>query len=163
MDALGVNDHCKMKAKREGKRRTSSRKSGVKVVYISSPMKVKTSASEFRMIVQELTGRDSDVVRIMEATTNDSTDHHRTGNSSHLSTAHHEKQHQFNGTVYYGLSDSYPGVGDNNHFPFESESPTESESFVDGNLFSMPHVERSFRENNFPIVFQEPALLDVFY
>uniref|UniRef100_A0A803NSS0 VQ domain-containing protein n=1 Tax=Cannabis sativa TaxID=3483 RepID=A0A803NSS0_CANSA len=31
-------------------------KKGVKVVYISSPMKVKTSASEFRALVQELTG-----------------------------------------------------------------------------------------------------------
>ncbi|XP_042501330.1 uncharacterized protein LOC122079139 [Macadamia integrifolia] len=33
----------------------------IKVVYISSPMKVKTSASEFRALVQELTGRDSDL------------------------------------------------------------------------------------------------------
>ncbi|KAI3844237.1 hypothetical protein MKX03_032308 [Papaver bracteatum] len=33
----------------------------VKVVYISNPMKVKTSVSEFRSLVQELTGRDSDI------------------------------------------------------------------------------------------------------
>ncbi|KAL3534624.1 hypothetical protein ACH5RR_003085 [Cinchona calisaya] len=33
----------------------------VKVVYISNPMKVKTSASEFRALVQELTGKDADV------------------------------------------------------------------------------------------------------
>ncbi|KAI8559199.1 hypothetical protein RHMOL_Rhmol04G0154600 [Rhododendron molle] len=31
----------------------------VKIVYISNPMKVKTTASEFRALVQELTGRDS--------------------------------------------------------------------------------------------------------
>ncbi|RZC77664.1 hypothetical protein C5167_001853 [Papaver somniferum] len=33
----------------------------VKVVYISNPMMVKTSVSEFRSLVQELTGRDSDI------------------------------------------------------------------------------------------------------
>uniref|UniRef100_A0A803ND70 VQ domain-containing protein n=1 Tax=Chenopodium quinoa TaxID=63459 RepID=A0A803ND70_CHEQI len=38
----------------------------MKVVYISTPMKVTTSASKFRAIVQELTGRESDVVNIME-------------------------------------------------------------------------------------------------
>ncbi|MCL7025789.1 hypothetical protein MKW94_007859 [Papaver nudicaule] len=32
----------------------------IKVVYISNPMKVKTTVSEFRSLVQELTGRDSD-------------------------------------------------------------------------------------------------------
>lgn len=40
----------------------------IKVVYISSPMKVKTSASEFRALVQELTGRHSDTSRFMEMT-----------------------------------------------------------------------------------------------
>jgi hypothetical protein len=34
---------------------------GIKVVYISSPMKLTASAEEFRAIVQELTGRDSNV------------------------------------------------------------------------------------------------------
>ncbi|KAI3994006.1 hypothetical protein MKX01_003019 [Papaver californicum] len=33
----------------------------IKVVYISNPMKVKTCVSEFRSLVQELTGRDSDI------------------------------------------------------------------------------------------------------
>jgi hypothetical protein len=32
----------------------------IKVVYISNPMKVKTSASEFRALVQELTGQDAE-------------------------------------------------------------------------------------------------------
>ncbi|KAK7290778.1 hypothetical protein RIF29_05459 [Crotalaria pallida] len=32
----------------------------MKVVYISNPMKVKTSASEFRALVQELTGQDAE-------------------------------------------------------------------------------------------------------
>jgi hypothetical protein len=34
---------------------------GIKVVYISSPMKLTTSAEEFRAVVQELTGRYSNV------------------------------------------------------------------------------------------------------
>ncbi|XP_062213448.1 uncharacterized protein LOC133914345 [Phragmites australis] len=34
---------------------------GIKVVYISSPMKITASAEEFRAVVQELTGRDSNV------------------------------------------------------------------------------------------------------
>ncbi|XP_015084304.1 sigma factor binding protein 1, chloroplastic-like [Solanum pennellii] len=43
-----------------------SKKANFKVVYISTPMKVKTSASRFRSLVQELTGQDSDIARIME-------------------------------------------------------------------------------------------------
>ncbi|KNA10947.1 hypothetical protein SOVF_139670 [Spinacia oleracea] len=38
----------------------------LKVVYISTPMKVTTSASKFRAIVQELTGQESDVSNIMD-------------------------------------------------------------------------------------------------
>ncbi|XP_027173895.1 sigma factor binding protein 1, chloroplastic-like [Coffea eugenioides] len=38
-----------------------NKKKPVKVVYISNPMKVKTSASEFRALVQELTGQDADM------------------------------------------------------------------------------------------------------
>lgn len=53
--------HMKNPKKRKGRRED------VKVVYISSPVKVKTCASRFRALVQELTGRDSDVSRYMEA------------------------------------------------------------------------------------------------
>ncbi|OEL35691.1 hypothetical protein BAE44_0003290 [Dichanthelium oligosanthes] len=35
-------------------------KKPIKVVYISNPMRVKTSAAGFRALVQELTGRDAD-------------------------------------------------------------------------------------------------------
>ncbi|CAI9765036.1 unnamed protein product [Fraxinus pennsylvanica] len=53
----------------QGKKKTkrNNKSDSLKVVYISSPMKVKTSASRFRSLVQELTGRDSDVSRYMEA------------------------------------------------------------------------------------------------
>ncbi|PIA60143.1 hypothetical protein AQUCO_00400796v1 [Aquilegia coerulea] len=42
-------------------KQAKSKKKPVKVVYISNPMKVKTSASDFRALVQELTGQDSDI------------------------------------------------------------------------------------------------------
>lgn len=51
----------------KSKRKMRREKEAVKVVYISTPMKVKTSASRFRSLVQELTGRHSDIARIMEA------------------------------------------------------------------------------------------------
>lgn len=46
--------------------RKSSSDSLLKVVYISSPMKVKTSASRFRTLVQELTGRESDISQFID-------------------------------------------------------------------------------------------------
>ncbi|KAK9741918.1 hypothetical protein RND81_03G137500 [Saponaria officinalis] len=65
------NFHHQMKAKKSRKSRGIVKKpcgkdGMMKVVYISTPLKVKTSASNFRQLVQELTGRESDVVRIME-------------------------------------------------------------------------------------------------
>ncbi|XP_057457634.1 uncharacterized protein LOC130748430 [Lotus japonicus] len=54
---LGVSNNHVMKGKRQGKKN----KKEIKVTYISSPMKVKTSASNFRALVQELTGQDSNV------------------------------------------------------------------------------------------------------
>ncbi|PRQ49774.1 hypothetical protein RchiOBHm_Chr2g0125651 [Rosa chinensis] len=52
-----------------------SKKKPIKVVYISNPMKITTSASEFRALVQQLTGQDAD----------DLPDLHRTSNN-HLIT-----------------------------------------------------------------------------
>ncbi|KAJ0045063.1 hypothetical protein Pint_05221 [Pistacia integerrima] len=57
MDVLGVH-HQIIKSKKHRNKRS---KKGIKVVYISSPMKVNTCASNFRALVQELTGKDSDV------------------------------------------------------------------------------------------------------
>ncbi|CAJ2638769.1 uncharacterized protein LOC123913300 [Trifolium pratense] len=56
INMLGVNNHVM-----KGKRQSKKNKKEVKVTYISSPMKVKTSASNFRALVQELTGQDSNV------------------------------------------------------------------------------------------------------
>ncbi|XP_038892750.1 sigma factor binding protein 1, chloroplastic-like [Benincasa hispida] len=52
--------------KKHPKRSKKSAAANFKVVYISSPMKVKTSASKFRSLVQKLTGQDSDAERFME-------------------------------------------------------------------------------------------------
>ncbi|KAL0414915.1 UNVERIFIED_CONTAM: hypothetical protein Sradi_1693200 [Sesamum radiatum] len=46
----------------KGKRKNNN---SLKVVYISSPMKVKTSASRFRSLVQQLTGKNSDISQYM--------------------------------------------------------------------------------------------------
>ncbi|KAF8731179.1 hypothetical protein HU200_016502 [Digitaria exilis] len=46
---------------RKGGRHQHGGGKGIKVVYISSPMKLTASAKEFRAVVQELTGRDSNV------------------------------------------------------------------------------------------------------
>lgn len=54
-----VQETTKKKATR--KRKSSDPKNQpLKVVYISNPMRVQTSAAEFRALVQELTGRDAD-------------------------------------------------------------------------------------------------------
>ncbi|GFZ02438.1 hypothetical protein Acr_15g0010460 [Actinidia rufa] len=50
----------------EHTRKSKRKRESVKVVYISSPVKVKTSASRFRALVQELTGQHSDVSRFAE-------------------------------------------------------------------------------------------------
>ncbi|XP_021299970.1 uncharacterized protein LOC110428462 [Herrania umbratica] len=57
MDVHGARH---MKPHKKHSKRSNSKKD-IKVVYISSPMKVKTCASQFRALVQELTGKDSDV------------------------------------------------------------------------------------------------------
>ncbi|MED6193191.1 hypothetical protein PIB30_016689 [Stylosanthes scabra] len=45
---------------KQKKRNSNNNKKEIKVVYISNPMKVKTSASQFRALVQELTGQDAE-------------------------------------------------------------------------------------------------------
>ncbi|WZY87739.1 hypothetical protein YC2023_044474 [Brassica napus] len=52
------NDSTYPKA-REQMKKTASRNKPIKVRYISNPMRVKTCASKFRELVQELTGQDA--------------------------------------------------------------------------------------------------------
>ncbi|KAI9161709.1 hypothetical protein LWI28_019982 [Acer negundo] len=56
MENLVTSVHHR-KATRKSKTKTKTKP--IKVVYISNPMKVKTCASKFRALVQELTGRDA--------------------------------------------------------------------------------------------------------
>ncbi|KAI6696917.1 hypothetical protein NL676_017036 [Syzygium grande] len=51
---------CSMQ-KRKPTKRSKPKSKPIKVVYISNPMRVKTSASQFRALVQELTGRDAEL------------------------------------------------------------------------------------------------------
>ncbi|KAL7083765.1 hypothetical protein ACP275_14G182600 [Erythranthe tilingii] len=52
------------------KKSVKRKNNSLKVVYISSPMKVKTSASRFRSLVQQLTGKNSDISQYMEGDNN---------------------------------------------------------------------------------------------
>ncbi|URE10670.1 hypothetical protein MUK42_03825 [Musa troglodytarum] len=54
MERLGVR-------RRKSPKQSKAKKTPIKVVYISNPMKVKASVAEFRSVVQELTGQDSDI------------------------------------------------------------------------------------------------------
>ncbi|GAB4843944.1 hypothetical protein Ancab_013908 [Ancistrocladus abbreviatus] len=48
------------KKKTRATKKAQSKNKPLKVVYISNPVKFKTSASEFRALVQELTGQDAE-------------------------------------------------------------------------------------------------------
>ncbi|XP_022744083.1 uncharacterized protein LOC111295010 [Durio zibethinus] len=48
-------------AKKAKSKKKNNNNKPIKVVYISNPMKVKTSASKFRALVQELTGQDAEL------------------------------------------------------------------------------------------------------
>ncbi|KAE8728918.1 Sigma factor binding protein 2 [Hibiscus syriacus] len=50
-----------LQARRLSPKKAKSKKP-IKVVYISNPMKVKTSASKFRALVQKLTGQDAELL-----------------------------------------------------------------------------------------------------
>lgn len=68
-----------MKNKRISKRD----KKEIKVTYISSPVKVKTNASNFRALVQELTGQDSNVAEITTMPLDDERVVHMDASSTH--------------------------------------------------------------------------------
>ncbi|EOY08946.1 hypothetical protein QUC31_010707 [Theobroma cacao] len=59
-NSLGSLQHSKAAKKAKSKKKKNNNKP-IKVVYISNPMKVKTSASKFRALVQELTGQDAEL------------------------------------------------------------------------------------------------------
>ncbi|KAL0429449.1 UNVERIFIED_CONTAM: hypothetical protein Sradi_0570900 [Sesamum radiatum] len=56
-----------VKGHKKGYKGKPKSKDSLKVTYISSPMKVKTSACRFRSLVQQLTGKNSDISRYVES------------------------------------------------------------------------------------------------
>lgn len=83
-DLYKYNNRAKPERRRGADRATKKLRNGrndpLKIVYISSPMKVKTCESKFRSLVQELTGKDSQVAMFMEM----SNSHAREVNTSQL-------------------------------------------------------------------------------
>lgn len=111
------------------KKKTKSKRNinnSLKVVYISSPMKVKTSATRFRSLVQELTGRHSNVSQFMD---------------SNVCTGFHEVNESDGNLLPKSVNDDVCAQG---------ESPTSSDStFLEAigndNIFSS-QTEQQFAE-----------------
>ncbi|KAK2634367.1 hypothetical protein Ddye_029159 [Dipteronia dyeriana] len=122
-------------------------KKGVKVVYISSPMKVNTCASKFRALVQELTGKDSDSTCCFP-------DPYAFQKSTQL--PHHHRQE----------SSSIGGGSHDHQYPMMSESPTFSDAT--GQIDQYGDMFRSHREDSFLGLFSsnlfsdQPFQLDAF-
>ncbi|XP_050383331.1 sigma factor binding protein 2, chloroplastic-like [Argentina anserina] len=68
--ACNSSGQLKNQTQTKTKTRSKSKKKPIKVVYISNPMKVTTSASEFRALVQQLTGQDADDLPNLHPTAN---------------------------------------------------------------------------------------------
>ncbi|KAF6163307.1 hypothetical protein GIB67_025171 [Kingdonia uniflora] len=91
----------------------SKKKKPIKVVYISNPMKVKTSASEFRAKVQELTGQDSDVAYSQSSEFSQGTE--STDDIDELQAVPDEKVKTRNDDIEY-LTQDVPRVVDEEEF-----------------------------------------------
>ncbi|WCJ39149.1 Sigma factor binding protein 1 chloroplastic [Euphorbia peplus] len=122
-----------VKAKKQSKK--SSTKKGIKVVYISSPMKVETSASKFRALVQELTGKDSDSARFMDdrSVPVNVLDHQQ----HHLSVLEEELAVPNN-------SSTTTTTSNNSNYSYESSSSAGSESMFDSFDKYLPSMDGSF-------------------
>lgn len=80
------------------KRSSKSKKKPIKVVYISNPMKVKVTASEFRALVQELTGQDAELPKDLSRFQNPDSDggdggHQTDSDNSVTKSTGHESDH----------------------------------------------------------------------
>ncbi|KAK3228750.1 hypothetical protein Dsin_000631 [Dipteronia sinensis] len=128
-------------------KRNRCNKKGVKVVYISSPMKVNTCASKFRALVQELTGKDSDSTCCFP-------DPYAFQNSPQL--PHHHRQESL----------SIGGGSHDLQYSMMSESPTFSDATLPIDQYG--DVLRSHREDSFLGIFSsnlftdQPLQLDAF-
>ncbi|KAL8542124.1 hypothetical protein ACS0TY_003110 [Phlomoides rotata] len=98
----------------KGKRKSND---SLKVVYISSPMKVKTSASRFRSLVQQLTGKNSDITQYM-----DDNNHHGMTDFYDCDDVDLAKETSDPYQIYYNISSSIS--------PYDT--PTSSDSLTTG-------------------------------
>ncbi|KAI4302482.1 hypothetical protein MLD38_038220 [Melastoma candidum] len=151
---LGVNSRKLTGGKKEaGERRKGSAKKGLKVVYISSPMKVTTSAAEFRATVQELTGRDSDVARIMERGDWYSS-RNREDSEEGMRPGTDDAPQYSNNSL--GSSEGSGGYCPNYFGGFESGSPSESDSLF--HEMCLQHRDVDVYKSS---LFQDSTLLEV--
>lgn len=127
---------------KKGKKKRSDQ---LKVVYISSPMKVKTSASRFRSLVQELTGKNSDVSQYMD----DNTDYG-------AKDFYHEIDCDHNQSLAKETSQTYSSVS-------TEDTPTSSDSLqgpMDINVFTS-QMREQFSGIFSSDAFYDPSQLDV--
>ncbi|KAI3445152.1 hypothetical protein Pfo_001817 [Paulownia fortunei] len=113
----------------KGRRKSND---SLKVVYISSPMKVKTSASKFRFLVQQLTGKNSDIARYMEANTNGASNLHEFGCDDDEVLAKEVSDHQVLSSV---SSEDTPTTSDSLLGPVDNVFTSEIEAQFAG-IFS---------------------------
>ncbi|KAF8043655.1 hypothetical protein BT93_A1848 [Corymbia citriodora subsp. variegata] len=98
---------CSMQ-KRKPTKRSKPKSKPIKVVYISNPMWVKTSASQFRALVQELTGRDAE---LPDPTKYDGSDPDGVGAASRAAVAKVDKADDDDDVAEPGRRSSLPKVG----------------------------------------------------
>ncbi|XP_024975566.1 uncharacterized protein LOC112513511 [Cynara cardunculus var. scolymus] len=85
-------------AKHEKRSQKSSKKKPVKVVYISNPMKIKATPSEFRAVVQQLTGQYATSPPLEELTGVPNEEAGFAGGGGH-DFRHHQEKWQRKGTT----------------------------------------------------------------
>lgn len=114
-------------ASQRSPKQSKAKKRPIKVVYISNPMRVETSAAEFRAIVQELTGRHSDVADNMAK-------YHGVGNPHPVQVATIEEDVE--GVVFdEALLASLPAVLDMDHFSAGLMPPLDLYDYNQGFVF----------------------------
>ncbi|KAI4384617.1 hypothetical protein MLD38_002742 [Melastoma candidum] len=150
---LGVNTQRPSKKNDKGSQRGNAKK-GLKVVYISSPVKVTTSAAEFRATVQELTGRDSDVTRFADCSDGFRPSYECVGGRRQKVSGEYKVQNTSNQSAGSSEGAAY----DPNYLAsWESQSPSTEYSETPFDDMSVRHRDADFCTSR---MFQDSALLE---
>ncbi|KAL6555333.1 hypothetical protein OROGR_006591 [Orobanche gracilis] len=129
--------HTKNKTKRKGP---------LKVVYITNPIKFNASASEFRSLVQELTGKDSDVPEPSSFHTSDITVLGGAGGGLEAAKVHKRQVHAVEEGRKIGHTDTVTSC-DGGRVEYGSDPLTIFGSYDDnddGGTISTPHMMDGF-------------------